>query len=168
MEFFDDLVDKARLKARARVAAVRAEHPGEDEVALGRRLIGSAATRAGLWGAATGTVALVALPIGLPAGVAATLGVEAGLIFALLDLYGVDTEGEQGKLPLYALWLGAGFADAAKSAGMNVGARALGKILWESLPGQLLRRINPVLLKAILKRLGLGWLPRALKLWPIL
>jgi len=167
-EFVNDLVEKARVKARARVAALRALHPKEDEVDLGRRLIKSAATRAGLWGAATGTVALVALPIGLPAGVAAMLAVEAGLIFALLDLYGVDTEGEQGRLRLYALWLRAGFAYAAKSAGMNLGARALGKVLWESLPGQLIRRINPILLKAILKRLGLGWLPRAFKLWPIL
>src|SRR6267143_6671402 len=130
MQLFDDIVEQARTKARARVAAVRAEHPGEDEVALGRRLISSAATRAGLWGAATGTVALVALPIGLPAGVAATLGVEAGLIFALLDLYGVDTEGEQGRLRLYALWLGAGFAEAAKSAGLRMGARAVGRVLW--------------------------------------
>jgi hypothetical protein len=41
-------------------------------------------------------------------------------------------------------------------------------VLWESLPGQIIRRLNPALLKAILRRLGLGWLPRALKLWPIL
>lgn len=168
MEFLEELIDKARLKARAKVAALRLEHPSEDEVDLGRRLVRSAATRAGLWGAATGTIALVAMPIGLPAGVAASLGVEAQLIFALLELYGVDTEGEQGRLRLYALWLGAGFADAAKSAGLRMGARALGRVLWESLPGQLIRRLNPVLLKAILKRLGLGWLPRAFKLWPIL
>src|SRR5205814_7996654 len=71
-------------------------------------------------------------------------------------------------LRLYALWIGAGFADAAKSAGLRMGARALGRVLWESLPGQLIRRLNPVLVKAILRRLGLGWLPRALKLWPIL
>ena len=168
LTFFDELVEKARVKARARVAAVRAEHPGEDEVDLGRRLIRSAATRAGLWGAATGTVALIAMPVGLPAGVAISLAVEAQLIFALLELYGLDTEGEQGRLRLYALWVGAGFADAAKSAGLRMGARALGRVLWESLPGQLIRRLNPVLLKAILKRLGLGWLPRALKLWPVL
>jgi uncharacterized protein (DUF697 family) len=168
MEFFDELVEKARVKARARVAAARAEHPGEDEVDLGRRLIRSAATRAGLWGAATGTVALVAMPVGLPAGIAISLAVEAQLVFALLELYGLDTEGEQGRLRLYALWLGAGFADAAKSAGLRMGARALGRVLWESLPGQIIRRLNPVLLKAILRRLGLGWLPRALKMWPIL
>jgi hypothetical protein len=168
MQLFDDIVEQARTKARARVAAARVEHPGEDEVDLGRRLIRSAATRAGLWGAATGTVALVAMPVGLPAGVAISLAVEAQLVFALLELYGLDTEGEQGRLRLYALWLGAGFADAAKSAGLRTGARALGRILWESLPGQIIRKLNPELLKAILRRLGLGWLPRALKMWPVL
>src|SRR5205807_8120740 len=120
LTFFDELVEKARVKARARVAAVRAEYPREDEVDLGRRLIRSAATRAGLWGAATGTVAIVALPVGLPAGVAISLAVEAQLVFALLELYGLDTEGEQGRLRLYALWLGAGFADAAKIAGLRL------------------------------------------------
>jgi hypothetical protein len=168
MQLFDDIVEQARTKARARVAAVRVEHPGEDEVDLGRRLIRSAATRAGLWGAATGTVALVAMPVGLPAGVAISLAVEAQLVFALLDLYGLDTEGEHGRLRLYALWLGAGFADAAKSAGLRTGARALGRVLWESLPGQIIRKLNPELVKAILRRLGLGWLPRALKMWPVL
>jgi hypothetical protein len=168
MEFFNQLVERSRLKARARVTALRVEHPREDEVDLGRRLIRSSATRAGLWGAATGTIALVAMPVGLPAGVAIALAVEAELIFALLELYGLETEGEQGRLRLYALWLGAGFLDAAKSAGLRMGARALGRALWESLPGQIIRRLNPVLLKAILKRLGLGWLPRALKLWPVL
>jgi hypothetical protein len=41
-------------------------------------------------------------------------------------------------------------------------------VLWESLPGQIIRKLNPALLKAILRRLGLGWLPRAIKLWPLL
>ena len=38
----------------------------------------------------------------------------------------------------------------------------------ESLPGQIIRRLNPALLKAILRRLGLGWVPRAMKMWPLL
>jgi hypothetical protein len=168
MELVDQLLERSRRKAKARVAALRLEHSSEDEFDLGRRLVRSAATRAGLWGAATGTIALVVAPIGLPAGVAASLAVEAELIFALLALYDLDSEGEEGRFRLYALWLGAGFADAAKSAGLRMGARAIGRVLWESLPGQIIRRLNPVLLKAILRRLGLGWLPRALKLWPIL
>ena len=166
--WFAEVVEDARRRARGRVAALRAEHPEDDEVALGRRLVTSSATRAGWCGAATGTLALIALPVGLPAGVAVSLLLEAELIFALLELYGLETGGEAGRLKLYALWAGAGFADAAKSVGLRTGARALGRVFWESLPGQLIRKLNPVLLRAILKRLGLGWLPRALKLWPIL
>jgi len=168
MEWFDTLVEKARDRARIRVAAARAAHPGEHEVDLGRRLIRSAALRAGLAGAATGTLALITLPIGLPAGVAVSLFFEAEVIFALLELYGLDTEGESGRLKLYALWAGAGFTDAAKSVGLRTGAAAIGKVLWESLPGQIIRRLNPALIKAILRRLGLGWLPHAVKLWPLL
>src|SRR5260370_33610026 len=51
---------------------------------------------------------------------------------------------------------------------MRTGAEVIGRILTESLPGQIIRRLNPVLVKAILRRLGLGWLPRALKLCPVL
>ncbi len=162
------LVDGAQERARRRAAALRKDFPGEDEFALGQRLVRSAANRAGLWGAATGTLALVALPVGLPAGVAVSLALEAELILSLLEIYGLSVEGEPGRLRLYALWAGAGFADAAKSAGLRLGARALGRVLTESLPARLIARINPVLLRAILRRLGLGWLPRALKLWPVL
>ncbi len=168
MEWFDQLVEKARRRARARVTAARAAHPGEHDVDLGRRLVRSAALRAGLAGAATGTLALVTLPLGLPAGVAVSLFFEAEIIFVLLELYGLETEGEAGRLRLYALWAGAGFADAAKSVGMRTGAEVIGRILTESLPGQIIRRLNPALVKAILRRLGLGWLPRAMKLWPLL
>ena len=155
MQRLDAIVEKARERARFRIAALRLEHPGQDEVALGRRLVASMALRAGLLGAATGTLSLVALPVGLPAGVAISLLLEAELIFALLELYGVDTEGEQGQLKLYALWAGAGFADAAKSVGLRAGATAVGRVLRGSLPGRIIRRLNPVLWKAILRRLGL-------------
>ena len=166
--WFAEVVEDARRRARGRVSALRAEHPEEDQVALGRRLVKAAATRAGWYGAATGTLALITLPIGLPAGIAVSLLLEAELIFALLELYGLETSGDAGRLKLYALWAGAGFADAAKSVGLRSGARALGRVVWESLPGQLIRKLNPALVRAILKRLGLGWLPRALKLWPLL
>lgn len=166
--WFAEVVNDARRRARGRVAALRAECPDDDEVALGRRLVKEAATRAGWYGAATGTLALITMPIGLPAGIAVSLLLEAELIFALLELYGLPTEGEAGRLKLYALWAGAGFADAAKSAGLRSGASALGRVVWESLPGQLIRKLNPVLVRAILKKLGLGWLPRVLKLWPVL
>jgi hypothetical protein len=168
MQRLDAIVEKARERARFRIAALRLEHPGQDEVALGRLLVASMALRAGLLGAATGTLSLVALPVGLPAGVAISLLLEAELIFALLELYGVDTEGEQGQLKLYALWAGAGFADAAKSVGLRAGATAVGRVLRGSLPGRIIRRLNPVLWKAILRRLGLEWLPRAAKFWPVL
>jgi hypothetical protein len=168
MQRLDAIVEKARERARFRIAALRLEHPGQDEVALGRLLVASMALRAGLLGAATGTLSLVALPVGLPAGVAISLLLEAELIFALLELYGVDTEGEQGQLKLYALWAGAGFADAAKSVGLRAGATAVGRVLRGSLPGRIIRRLNPVLWKAILRRLGLDWLPRAAKFWPVL
>jgi hypothetical protein len=168
MQRLDAIVEKARERARFRIAALRLEHPGQDEVALGRRLVASMALRAGLLGAATGTLSLVALPVGLPAGVAISLLLEAELIFALLELYGVDTEGEQGQLKLYALWAGAGFADAAKSVGLRAGATAVGRVLRGSLPGRIIRRLNPVLWKAILRRLGLEWLPRVAKFWPVL
>src|SRR3954464_12950001 len=168
MERFEALAEKARERARFRIAALRLQDPGEDEVSLARRLIASMSLRAGLAGAATGTLSLVALPLGLPAGIAISLVLEAELIFALLELYGVDTEGEQGRLKLYALWAGAGFADAAKSVGLRAGANAVGRVLRGSLPARIIRRLNPVLLKAILRRLGLGWLPRAVKFWPLL
>ena len=108
------------------------------------------------------------LPLGLPAGIAASLFLEAELIFALLELYGLDTEGDQGRLKLYALWAGAGFADAAKSIGMRAGATAIDRVLRGSLPGRIIGRLNPELVKAILRRLGLGWLPRAARFWPLL
>ena len=168
MQRLDAIVEKARERARFRIAALRLEHPGQDEVALGQRLVASMALRAGFLGAATGTLSLVALPVGLPAGVAISLLLEAELIFALLELYGVDTEGDQGQLKLYALWAGAGFADAAKSVGLRAGATAVGRVLRGSLPGRIIRRLNPVLWKAILRRLGLEWLPRAAKFWPVL
>ena len=168
MQRLDAIAEKARERARFRIAALRLEHPGQDEVALGRRLVASMALRAGLVGAATGTLSLVALPVGLPAGVAISLLLEAELIFALLELYGVDTKGEQGQLKLYALWAGAGFADAAKTVGLRAGATAVGRVLRCSLPGRIIRRLNPVLWKAILRRLGLEWLPRAAKFWPVL
>jgi hypothetical protein len=164
----DELIERARGKASRQVAELRAARPGEDDFALGQRLVRSASIRAGWTGAATGTLSLFALPLGLPAGVAAAMLHEAELIFALLELYGLDTEGDAGKAKLYALWAGAGFADAAKSAGLCAGASAIGAVLRGSLPGQLLRRLNPALVKAILARLGMGWVPKALKLWPIL
>ncbi|MGZ6126317.1 MAG: hypothetical protein ACXWLR_15220, partial [Myxococcales bacterium] len=37
-----------------------------------------------------------------------------------------------------------------------------------SLPARIIRKLNPALLRAILRRLGLGWLPRAAKFWPVL
>jgi hypothetical protein len=168
MDRLDAIVEKARQRARFRVAALRLEHPGEDEVSLGRRLVAAMALRAGLAGAATGALSLVALPLGLPAGVAISLLLEAELIFALLELYEVDTEGEQGRLKLYALWAGAGFADAAKTVGMRAGATAIGRVLAGSLPVRIIRKLNPALIRAILRRLGLGWLPRAAKFWPVL
>jgi len=168
MKRLDGIVEKARDRARFRIAALRLEHPGQDEVSLGRRLIATMALKAGLAGAATGTLSLVALPLGLPAGIAISLLLEAELIFSLLELYEVDTEGDQGRLKLYALWAGAGFADAAKSAGMRAGAGAVGRVLRGSLPVRLIRRLNPALLKAILRRLGLEWIPRAAKFWPVL
>jgi hypothetical protein len=168
MDWFETLVGKARDRARERVASMRARYPAEHDVDLGHRLVRAAALRAGLAGAATGTLALVTLPLGLPAGVAASLFFEAELIFALLELYGLPTDGEEGRLRLYALWAGAGFADAAKSVGMRAGASALGRVLSGSLPGQIIRRLNPALVRAILKRLGMGWVPKAMKLWPLL
>src|SRR5213075_2462118 len=159
MDRLDGMVEKARERARFRIAALRLEYPGQDEVALGRRLVRSMALRAGLAGAATGTLSLVALPLGLPAGIAISL---------LLEAYGVDTEGEQGRVKLYALWAGAGFVDAAKNVGLRAGADAVGRILRGSLPVRIIRRLNPALLKAILRRLGLGWIPRAARFWPVL
>jgi|GEM_PF-1848645 len=166
--FLPKLIDEARARGKKRVARLRADFPGEDARALGERLLRSSANRAGWFGAATGAVSLFALPLGLPAGVAVTLFLEAELIVALLEVYGLEAEGERGRLRLVALWAGAGFADAAKTAGLRVGTQALGRVLAGSLPARLIARLNPVLLRAILKRLGMGFLPRVLKLWPLL
>src|SRR5512140_3738616 len=100
MEWFDQAIETARDRAQFRVAALRLSHPGEDQVSLGRRLVESSALRAGLAGAATGSLSLVALPLGLPAGMAVALLVEAELIFALLELYELETAGEAGRLKL--------------------------------------------------------------------
>jgi len=164
----DDLLMKARERAQRRAAKLRAEHPGETSRQLGERLVKRFAFRAGLVGAATGALSLVSLGLGLPAGVALTLAAEAELIFALLALYGIDSAGDAGRARLYALWAGAGFADAAKSAGLRLGANAVGRVLAGSLPARIIARLNPVLLKLILRRLGLGWIPKALKLWPLI
>src|SRR5207253_516540 len=96
------------------------------------------------------------------------VGLEAELLFALLALYELPARGPAGRLRLYALWAGAGFADAAKGAGLRLGANALGRAIAGSLPARIIARLNPLLLRAILHRLGLGWLPRALKLWLLL
>jgi len=166
--WFSDLLQVAHRRAAARVESLRSRYPGETRRQLGERLVRSNALRAGLLGAATGTLALIALPIGLPAGIAVTLLLEAELLFALLALYGLSVQGASGQLRLYALWAGAGFADAAKGTGLRLGADAIGRALAGSLPARIIARLNPVLLRAILRRLGLGWLPRALKMWPLL
>lgn len=165
-------VEKVLAKARergARVAArLRQEHPAATPRQLGEGLVKSSAFKAGLLGAATGTLSLIALPVGLPAGVATTLFLEAELLFALMAIYGLDGSGAQGRARLAALWLGAGFADAAKNAGLKLGANAAGRALAGSLPARIIARLNPALVRAILKRLGMGWLPRVAKLWPLL
>ncbi|MFL5404969.1 MAG: hypothetical protein ACJ79O_03825 [Myxococcales bacterium] len=161
------LLEKARVRARRRAEELRARYPGEDPRTLGERLVRSQANRAGLAGGVTAILALVTLPVGLPAGMASALFFEAELLLALLAVYGLETGGDRGTLRLYALWAGAGFADAAKSAGLRAGAEAVGRVIAGSLPARIIARLNPVLLRAILRRLGLGWLPRALRMWPI-
>jgi hypothetical protein len=170
------LLDKARERGRIKAEVIAARHPGHSRRQLGEALVRSSALRAGLVGAATGTLALITLPVGLPAGVAATLFIEAELLFALLALYeldgpegdGPEGDGELGRVRLGALWVGAGFADAAKSAGLKMGANLIGRALAGTLPARLIARLEPALLRAILKRLGLGFVPRLLKLWPII
>lgn len=155
-------------RARQRVAHLRLEYPHATPRELSERLVRTYARRAGLGGAATGTLSLVALPAGLSVGLALTLTIEAELLASLLVVYGHEISGEGGRAKLYALWAGAGVADAVKNAGLGLGAGALGAVLAGSLPGQLLRRLQPWLIKAVLKRLGLGWVPRVLKLWPVM
>jgi hypothetical protein len=164
----EGVLDGARARAARRVQRLRDQHPDEAPRQLGERLVRSSSFKAGLVGAATGALSIVSLPVGLPAGVAFTLASEAELLLSLLDLYGVDNAGTAGRARLYALWAGAGFADAAKSAGLRLGANALGRVLAGSLPARVIARLNPLLLRAILRRLGMGWVPRALKLWPLL
>src|SRR5256885_6822629 len=71
------LLEAAGAGARRRADEVRARHPDETPRAVGERLVRSQANRAGLAGGATGALALVALPLGLPAGVAVSLFFEA-------------------------------------------------------------------------------------------
>lgn len=163
----ESVLGRARKNGQARAAALRIRYPEERPAQLAERLVSSVALRAGLWGAATGTLALFTLPVGLPAGVAMTLLLEAELLFALLALYGFSSAGEVGRARLFALWAGGGAVQAARSAGLKVGTDVVGRALAGSLPGRLIGRINPILLREILKRLGLSWLPRALKLWPL-
>jgi hypothetical protein len=165
------LLERARQRGRIKAEVIAARHPEHSRRELGEGLVRSSALRAGLLGAATGTLALITLPVGLPAGVAATLFIEAELLFALLALYeldGPEGDGELGRVRLGALWVGAGFADAAKSAGLKMGANLIGRALAGTLPARLIARLEPALLRAILKRLGLGFVPRLFKLWPII
>jgi hypothetical protein len=166
--WIEPVLQLARRRAADRVAALRTRFPDATPRELGERIVRSSAMRAGLVGATTATLSLIALPVGLPAGIALTLLLEAELLFTLLALYGLSTAGESGRLRLYALWAGAGLADAAKTAGVRLGANAVRRVLAGSLPARIIARINPVLLRAILRRLGLGWLPRAARLWPLL
>jgi hypothetical protein len=163
----DEVVTRAQGRARDRVRKLRDTYPREKRKALADRLVKSFSRRAGLGGAATGALSLLSLPVGLPAGVALTLAIEAELLLSLLDLYEIDTSGDAGRVRLYALWAGSGVADAAKNVGLVVGADAVAAVLLGSLPGRIIARLNPALVRLILKRLGLGWLPRAMKLWPI-
>ena len=48
MEWFDQAVEKARQRAKFRVAALRLGHPGEDQVALSRRLIAATSITTGI------------------------------------------------------------------------------------------------------------------------
>ena len=166
--WLERIADGARERARRRVAVLRAKHPEDDRKALAERLVRSLARRAGLGGAASATLSLVALPVGLPAGVAFTLATEAELLLSLLELYGHEAADEAGRVKLYALWAGGGLADAAKSVGLGTGAAALGAVLAGSLPARIIRSLNPALVRAVLGRLGLGWVPRVLRLWPVL
>ncbi|MBS2022735.1 MAG: hypothetical protein JST92_10015 [Deltaproteobacteria bacterium] len=167
-EWLKDLLDRARRNGRARAAALKIQHPADTPLQLGKRLVGSLSMKAGLWGAATGTLALITLPIGLPASVALTLLLEAELLFALLALYGFNTAGEVGRMRLFALWAGGGFVQVAKNAGLKAGTDAVAKALAGTLPARLIGRINPILFRQLLKRLGLAWVPKALKLWPLI
>ncbi|MFL5313162.1 MAG: hypothetical protein ACJ79H_22235 [Myxococcales bacterium] len=167
-DWFGRILAVAQRRAAARVEAARARFPEATRRELGERLVRTSALHAGLLGAATGTLALITLPLGLPAGIAMTLLLEAELLFALIALYGLSARGPSGRLRLYALWAGAGCADAAKGAGLRLGADAVGRAIAGSLPARIIARLNPILLRAILRRLGLGWLPRALKMWPLL
>ena len=167
-QFLDDVADRARVRARDRVGGLRRRYPDSTRRELADRLVKSFSRRAGLGGAATGALSLLSLPLGLPAGVALTLGIEAELLLALLELYDVDTSGSAGRVKLYALWAGSGLADAAKSVGLVMGADALGVVLAGTLPARLIGRLNPALVKLVLRRLGLGWMPKVMKLWPII
>lgn len=166
--WLESIVDAARARAKRRVAVLRAKHPDESTRQLADRLVSDVAFLAGLGGAATGVVALVTLPMGLPAGIAVTLALEAELLLALLDLYGRDAAGETGRVRLLALWAGAGFVDAAKGAGLKAGVDAIGAALVGALPARLVRLLGSKLFQLVLRRLGLGWVPRVLKLWPVL
>ena len=167
-ELLDRVTATARTRAKDRVAKLRANHPGEDRKALAQRLVRRQAWKSGAIGGATASLSLVSLPLGLPAGIAGTLLVEAELLLALLELYDLDADGEAGRVRLLSLWAGAGFADAAKSVGLVAGTTALAAAIAGSVPGQLLRRLPPALVKAVLGRLGLSWTTRVARFWPLL
>ena len=163
----DRIAALAEARAQARVAKLRARHPRATRRELAELLVASFSRRAGWGGAATGAMALASFGLGLPAGVAVALGLQAELVASLLALYGLEASGEAGRLKLFALWAGSGLSDAAKSVGLRTGAEALGHVLAGSLPARLGEKLHPLLVRAILKRVGLGWLPRALELWPL-
>src|SRR4051812_37808129 len=91
------LLAKARVRARRRAEELRARYPGEDPRTLGERLVRSQANRAGLAGGVTAILALVTLPVGLPAGMASALFFEAELLLALLAVYGLETGGDRDR-----------------------------------------------------------------------
>ena len=160
-QFLDDVAERAQDPGTGSGDRPAAPVPWEHPTQPADRLVKSFST-AGLGGAATGALSLLSLPLGLPAGVALTLGLEAELLLALLEVYEMDTSGSPGRLKLYALWAGSGLADAAKSVGLVMGAEALAEVLAGTLPVRLISRLNPALVRFVLKRLGLSWMPRVL------
>lgn len=167
VRFLEDLIERSRARAHQRLTALRAEHPNLTRHELAERLVRAYAHKAGLGGAATGALSIVSLPLGLPVGLGLTLALEAELLLGLLDLYEIDPTGVRGRAPLYALWAGSGVVDAAKSIGLRMGADAVGRIIAGSLPARVIARLNPLLMRLVLRRLGLGWLPRLMKFWPV-
>ncbi len=163
------LLERARERGKAKAEAVRAR-PGNQRRSrfeLGEELVRRSALRAGLLGAATGTLALFTLPISLPRASRARSSSRRSSSSPCSRSTGSTAAASWGGCASPRSGWGRSCRRRQERRAARL-ANLLGRALAGTLPARPIARLEPALLRAILKRFGLGFVPRLFKLWPIL